>query len=61
MVTTRKGRVVYRGMLPDDDPIYRRAGWNFLASANLKPPPPPNEEPGPQKMTERDAGEAETT
>jgi hypothetical protein len=26
----------YHGMVPDDHPIYR-GGWNFVASANMRP------------------------
>ena len=43
--TTKKGKVTWKGTLPDDDPIYTRAGWNFLASPNLNPfLPPPSDE-----------------
>ena len=41
---TKKVGATYRGSLPDTDPIYK-AGWNFLASANLNPfLPPPSDE-----------------
>ena len=33
----RKPGATWRGWLPDDDPIYRDGGWNFLAGKNLKP------------------------
>jgi hypothetical protein len=41
---TKKVGATWVGFLPDTDPIYNRAGWNFLAGANLKRPPPSNEE-----------------
>ena len=38
MKTTEKpAGATWLGFLPAKDPIYRRAGWNFLAGANLNP------------------------
>jgi hypothetical protein len=34
-VVWRGRSVTYYGMVPDDDPIYRNAGWNFLTGPNL--------------------------
>jgi hypothetical protein len=36
--TKKKGGAVWRGFLPDTDPIYTKAGWTFLMGANLKKP-----------------------
>jgi hypothetical protein len=32
-----KGRVIYKGSVPDTDPRYK-SGWNYLSGKNLKPP-----------------------
>jgi hypothetical protein len=32
------GNCTYHGPLPDDDPLYTNAGWNFLVGKNLNPP-----------------------
>jgi hypothetical protein len=31
----KKPGAIWHGFLPDDHPFYTRAGWNFLAAANL--------------------------
>jgi hypothetical protein len=40
----KKGGVVYHGIVPDDDPIYK-GGWNFLSGKNLKPVKPDEPDP----------------
>ena len=44
-----KGRVIWHGFVPDDDPIYRRAGWNFLVGTNLNPRPSTRKERSDEK------------
>ena len=42
----RKPGLTWKGLVPDDHPIYRNGGWNFLAGKNLKPtdePPAKND------------------
>jgi hypothetical protein len=40
--TQPKGRVIYKGSVPDTDPRYA-SGWNYLSGKNLAPKPPERE------------------
>jgi hypothetical protein len=35
MTEKKKSGAIWRGFLPDDDPFYTRAGWNFILAPNL--------------------------
>jgi hypothetical protein len=35
----KKGRLIWKGMIPDDDPRYQNAGWNFIMGKNVVPDP----------------------
>jgi hypothetical protein len=41
--TQPKGRVIYKGSVPDTDPRYD-SGWNYLSGKNLNLPPPPEQQ-----------------
>jgi hypothetical protein len=36
---TRRGGVTWHGFIPDDDPRYQNAGWNYLSGKNQRPMP----------------------
>lgn len=40
--TQPKGRLIYKGSVPDTDPRYD-SGWNYLSGKNLNLPPPPEQ------------------
>jgi hypothetical protein len=49
--TQPKGRVIYKGSVPDTDPRYA-SGWNYLSGKNLNLPPQPEQQASTEQKQE---------